>query len=137
MVPEKEILGQMRESFRLAAECATELAEAPARGPAYFTLVQQLGLIEGCCRQTCYYRDDSRWLPVGVAMAKVHEMAGRWLRQYPRTAESNEAYPLFMKMAETMQGLARVAEDLETKATGVAGLILPDYIKALPRSDAA
>jgi hypothetical protein len=125
-VTEVEIIDQMTTSFRIAAECCDDLATLPSRGPCYDRLRKELALLEGCCRQLAYYRDnDARWLSAGMAMAEVHKRAGGWLRTIPRTATDNAAHPLFVKLGEQMRGMHAKAVEMQTQRTGRIGAILP------------
>lgn len=131
-VTEREIISALRENFRLAAECCDKLAVEPARGPIYDRLRTHLGMVEGCCRQVAWYRGDTRWLPVGMMMEEAHRRSGNWLRTMPRTEVANDAHPLFLKLADNLRAGMRMADRLETAATGRVGLILPDAAVNLP-----
>jgi hypothetical protein len=116
---EREIFGCMAENFSKAAECCVKLAEEPKMGPTYRQLRTSLKLIEGCCRQAAYWREDGRWLPMGLVMEEAHKRAGYWLRyHHPR--------PLFLKLAENLRGAHKAAEMLKNMKTGTTGLILPN-----------
>ncbi len=131
-VSEREIISCMKENFRLSAECCDLLAVVPARGLVYERLRAHLSLIEGCCRQVAWYRGDTRWLPMGMLMEQAHRRSGNWLRTMPRTENVNTAHPLFLKLAENLRAGQRMAERLETAATGKLGLILPEAAVNLP-----
>lgn len=119
---EPEIFACMAESLRQAIGHAQELAERPAQGPAYSALRRELKLIEGCCRQAAYWREDARWLQPGMMMQECHRRAGNWLRaRAPRT--------LFTKLADNLRLLLRVTDDLRDKAPPKLGLILPEPLK--------
>src|SRR5580692_11390803 len=77
---EREIFDRLSCSFRVAAECSDALAVLPLKGPTYVRLRTELRLIEGCCRQASAWREDTRWLTIGLKMAEVHKRAGGWLR---------------------------------------------------------
>ena len=77
---EIEIFDRMRESLRIAAECAEALAIEDVRGREYTVLREHLKLIEGCCIQAANWREDTRWLPLGRLVAECHQKAGNWLR---------------------------------------------------------
>lgn len=118
-VTEAEILSLMKTTIVAATEKCGKLAVLPMRGQVYASLRTDLKTIENCCRQVAYYRGgDARWLNVGMAMEKAHQLAGHWLRRhYPR--------PLFEKLADNLRALGVACADLETKATGRVGMILP------------
>lgn len=116
---EAEILDRLRSTLRQAIEHCEMLANLPARGPTYNAFRHELLDIEGCCRQMCYWRGDTRWLPIGLMMEEAHKRAGHWLRKhFPR--------PLFLKLAENLKALLIQCENTATKATGVIGPILPE-----------
>lgn len=135
-VTEREILSRLKEVFKRAAEHCDKLAVLPARGPTYRKLREDLQIAENCCRQVAYYRDDARWLQVGLYMEEAHKRAGGWLRDksMPRTPNSNLAHPLFLKLAENLRAGAKSAERLETLATGRVGQILPKPMRAPDRT---
>jgi hypothetical protein len=136
-VSEAEILSLLYETFRRSAELCDALAVKPARGPIYRELVSHLGTAENCCRQISYYRQDARWLTIGGLMQEAHKRAGGWLRDrtMPRTANSNLAHPLFVKLAENLRhGMKRVQE-LQHRPTGKVGMILPEPLAAPIRTN--
>jgi hypothetical protein len=127
-VTEREIFSLLKGTFRRAAEHCDKLAVVPARGPVYQALREDLQIGENCCRQIGYYREHANWFTVGLFLAEVHRRAGGWLRDrsMPRTATSNLAHPLFLKLAEKLRYGAEQAQRLETQATGKVGMILPE-----------
>ena len=135
-VTEREILSLLKQVFKRAAEHCDNLAVMPARGPTYRKLREDLQIAENCCRQVAYYRDDARWLQIGLYMEEAHKRAGGWLRDksMPRTANANLAHPLFVKLAENLRAGARSAERLETLATGRVGAILPKPLRGPERT---
>lgn len=126
-VTEREILTLLKAVFRRAAEHCDKLAVVPARGPEYRKLREDLQIAENCCRQVGWYRQDTRWFQIGLAMEEAHKRAGGWLRDrsMPRTWNSNRSHPLFLKLAENLRFGATQCERLETVATGKVGMILP------------
>ncbi len=64
-------------------------------------------------------------------MARAHKLGGDWLRgiKTPGGARVKLAeghlHPLFVKMAENLRALQVKAVELQTRATGRAGTILP------------
>lgn len=119
---EREMLARLKQHFRLAAEACEALALLPIRGNAYERLRRELRSAEERCRQIGHNRGDARWLRIGLQMEEAHQRAGNWLRSFsPR--------PLFLKLADNLRAAERLAKDLETKATGRLGPVLP---KPLP-----
>lgn len=133
---EVEIFDRMRESLKTAAECADDLAVLPQKGPTYERLRAELRLIEGCCKQATAWREDTRWLKVGLMMAECHKRAGGWLRGY-KTQEgvnvkfaSQHQNPLFRMLAANLRDAIRAVDELKNRATGRVGMILPDMAPA-------
>lgn len=130
---EAEIFDCLSTNFRLAAEECDKLARLPRKGRAYSSLRDKLELIEGACRQAAYWREDSRWLQIGVMMAEAHKRAGEWLRgiKVPGSPvrvkiAPGHMHPLFLKLAENLRAAQVRAEEFRTKATGKIGTILPE-----------
>lgn len=124
---EPQIFQRLSDSFKAAAEACDGLANEPKTGPNYLRLRRHLKLIEGAARQAAHWREDSRWLKVGVDVAHCHEMAGAWLRSHaPRT--------YFTKLAAALRNLHKSTERLRTQATGQRGAILPVPLRVLRRS---
>lgn len=117
-IDEKEVLARLRHHFAHAAEACDLLAVLPARGRAYDLMRRHLRHAEERCRQMAHQRGDARWLRIGLQMEEAHQRAGDWLR---RTAPR----PLFLKLAENLRAAEHAAVDLETRATGRIGPILP------------
>lgn len=117
MLTEREVIACLKENFRLAAENCLKLARGE-RGPIYVSLRAELKLVEGAARQLSALREDTRWLQVGLKVAEAQKRCGDWLR-------AKEPGWRFEGLAQILvQGL-RSAHDLETKATGRRGMILP------------
>ena len=114
---ETEILDCFKSNCRLAAQDCDELAQG-LRGPIYPRLHERLKLCEGACRQMAHWREDGRWIPLGIYFASVQKRVGDWLR----AREPSERFRVLA--AVLRQGYAFAAE-LETAATGRLGAILP------------
>ena len=123
---ERELLGKLKEEFRLAAECCDKLAWLNSRGWIYDELRKRLREIEERARDLHYYRQDSRWLKVAMYCAEVHKRAGNWLRASTSREARAAAHPLFVKLAENMLAGLKSCTELETRATGRSGMILPN-----------
>lgn len=132
---EQEIFDCIADNAKLAAEHCDRLARdpAPRRGDTYHQLRTELKLIEGACRQASVWRQDTRWLPIGLMMEEAHKRAGDWLRGAKqdgvliKLAERHH-FQCFTKLAENLRGLAVQMEALRTRATGRSGMILPDML---------
>ncbi len=133
---EIEIFDRMQESLRAAEQACRDLATSPIKGPNYEILRKHLGLIEGCCRQASVWREDTRWLPIGMMMAEAHRRAGDWLRgiKLPdggrRSLAPGEMHPNFVKLAENLKALLVSVARLKTARTGRRGMILPQPMVA-------
>jgi hypothetical protein len=126
---EAEIFGCMHENLILAAQHAVDLAKLPAQGPTYRTFRDEMLLVEGCCRQASAWREDTRWLQVGLIIADSLQRTGSWLRGYRvegREGKSFYSRDLYLMLADNLRGIARVIEGLQHDATGKIGMILPE-----------
>jgi hypothetical protein len=122
--PEQEIVSCLKENLKGAADDCDMLVRLPAQGPTFVRLRERLKTVENCCRQVAHWREDTRWLPVGIMMEMVHQKSREWIVGHmPR--------PLFRKLGENLRMLEKAAEGLETRATGRMGMILPD-VQAAP-----
>lgn len=126
---EREIFSCLAENFALAAENAGKLAWNPRRGFIYAEFLKEIRLIEGACTQASTWREDSRWLRIGMMMGEVHRRAGAWLRGSRTKEERKEADKRFKKLADNLRMFAREAEDLRDRATGRVGMILPEPLE--------
>lgn len=115
---EQEIFDRLASSFRAAAECCDQLAVSPRKGAIYRKLRDELKLIEGAARQAGHYREDMRWMQVGLDAAKCHQKAGDWLR-------SHMPSKYFTTLAAAMRKLELSARHLKDNRTGRRGMILP------------
>ncbi|SDD94815.1 hypothetical protein SAMN05216337_1017126 [Bradyrhizobium brasilense] len=134
---EQEVFDCIGTNAKLAAEHCEALAREKRKGLNYDMLRKELKLIEGACRQAAYFRQDARWLPIGLMMEEAHNRAGEWLRgvRDPITRNRKKIpegtlHPLFMKLAENLRALHRQMDELRTKATGRVGMILPKPLAA-------
>lgn len=129
---EIEIFSRLAETLRESEQACRDLAILPQKGPAYDRLRKNLRLVEGCCRQASAWREDTRWLPMGLQMAKAHKMAGDWLRgiQQPdgtrRKLAPGEIHPCFQRLAEILAAAHKVCDSLRHAKTGRRGIILPE-----------
>lgn len=120
---EREILTKHTQSLREAADACQWLARnadpekiAP-RARHYKNLQEALKELEGTCRQMCAFRDDTRWLPLGIFYAKIMRVA---TAQY---ASMN--WLGFGRLAEVFKVGGPKVEALANAKTGKAGAILP------------
>ena len=81
---------------------------------------KRLKLCEGACRQAAFWREDSRWLKVGLKMEQAHQIARTWLHR--PTVKSKK---LFTSLAAALRKVERDVERLERGRTGIMGMILP------------
>jgi hypothetical protein len=129
---EIEIFDCMQTSLKLAVEQCEDLAKLPAKGPTYVKLRENLRLIEGCCKQASAWREDTRWLNFAFMMGEVHKKAGNWLRGtvqvdgIPVKLAPQHGAMLFLKLADNLRGIDKLAGEVKNKATGRRGMILPE-----------
>jgi hypothetical protein len=134
---EQEIFDRMAQSLKIAAECCDTLAVSSRKGPTYHRLREHLALIEGCCRQAAAWREDARWLPIGMLMSDCHKRAGEWLRglkdplsgQRTPTAKG-QLNRAFVMLAENLRAILVGVDMLKTQKTATRGMILPGTPKA-------
>lgn len=129
---EVEIFACLRENFALAAQHCQDLARLPRKGPSYRLLRDELKLIEGACKQASAWREDTRYLQIGLIMAEAHKRAGDWLRgikldpRKPRVPLApGQLHPMFMALSAALKALAINVEGLRLSKTGRMGMILP------------
>ena len=130
---EIEIFSCMAHNLRLAIEHCEDLAVKPFKGFIYNDFRKELKAIEGCCRQASAWRQDTRWLPMGLVMEGAHKRAGDWLRgvRDPETGRlhplpEGQKHPLFVKLAENLRAMAAALDALRTRPTNRTGMILPN-----------
>ena len=131
---ESEIFACMYENLNLAAQHAVDLAKLPAQGPTYRQFREEMLLVEGCCRQASAWREDTRWLQVGLVIAAALQRTGSWLRGYRVEGQMGKVFysrDLYLMLAENLRGIARVIEGLQHNATGRVGMILPELGKVI------
>lgn len=116
---EREIFAGLKENYRLAAENARRLGQGEG-GPLYPNLRINLKFIEGACRQAAFWRSDSRWLALGAIAGRAANEAWQWVAPSKRHK--------MRKLADMMDNGLRACEDLQNKATGRSGIILPDVL---------
>lgn len=115
---EQEIADKLRDSLKGAAADAKLLASLPAQGPTYMRLRDRLGEAETACRMMAYWREDTRWLAMGLKMEEAHQRCRGWI-------VSHRARPIFLMFAEKLQDMTQMVSVMETRKTGRAGLIMP------------
>jgi len=117
---EQEIFSAMRENLRGAADDCDLIANHPSSGPAFDRMRKRLKLVEGCCRQAAYWREDARWLPMGVKMEQAHQIARKWLHR-----PTVQAKKLFTGLAAVLRQFADQLDKLQNARSNRVGLILP------------
>jgi hypothetical protein len=118
---EREIFACLRENLRGAADDCDQIAKQPLSGVHFDRMRRRLKLCEGACRQAAFWREDSRWLPIGIKMEEAHQRARTWLHR--PTVKSKK---LFTKLGDNLRQLARAVDRMETARTGRMGMILPE-----------
>lgn len=122
---EHQILDRLNECFREAIEHCRNTGNGPMRGMEYIRFKNAMIALEGCCRQVGVCRDDTAWATFVNTLWPATARAGDWLRKYPITSTSNEAKPLFDKLAEILEGWMARMKKLRDSATGQTGTRLP------------
>jgi hypothetical protein len=128
---ETEIFDCLASNLKAAASDADALAKESLKGEIYDRFRRELLLIEGACRQASVWREDTRWLEIGLMMAEVHRRCGDWLRGIKapdgtRVKIGNgELHPLFVRVADNLRGFLIRIEKLRVSATHRSGMILP------------
>lgn len=118
---ETEIFDCMATNLREGAECCDKLAVSPKQGPLFDAMRKHLKLIEGCCRQAAHWREDTRWLPLGIDFERAHQLARRWIvEHYSRK--------MFTLLAGKMRELEKIAIDLRDRKPPKLGLIMPGML---------
>lgn len=136
---EIEIFDCLVSNLKAAASDADALSTVPLKGETYDRFRRELSLIEGACRQASVWREDTRWLEIGLMMAEVHRRCGDWLRGIKAPdgtrvkIRNGELHPLFVKVAENLRGFQAKVEALRTRATHRNGMILPVTLAAAHR----
>lgn len=115
---EIEVFDRLRTSLRSAADLCGKLATVPAQGPNYRKIIEELKLIEGCCRQVGHFREDMRWMKLGWEMSRFHARIGDCIR-------SHAARDIFLSMKTKILDALTECELLRTVKTGRRGPILP------------
>jgi hypothetical protein len=138
---EVEIFDCMATNLAIAADCCDQMAVKPMRGVPYIKFREACANVEGACRQASQWREDTRWLPMGLMMEKCHQFALKWITGFktqpraPRVALSEtEKHPKFVKMAENLRFAAESMKMLKDGKTGKIGMILPDTSRGPTRT---
>ena len=118
---EADIKQCLAENLRLASSDARLLSILPAKGKCYERFRNSLKLVEGSCRQLAYFREDARWLEMGILMEDAHQRVRRWVVGHGQPE-------LFRLMSEKLSQMEIMANQLRDKATGRTGMILPGGI---------
>lgn len=122
---ETEVFDQMLTSLRGAIDDCEIIARQPVSGVYFDRMRSRLKLVEGCCRQAAAFREDTRWLPVGVMMEQAHQRARFWLHR-----PSVQSKKLFTILADKLRLLEKATTQIRDQKTGRRGIILPDMQKA-------
>lgn len=120
---EAEILSKHQQSLKEArhhcaelARCADPMIIAP-RGWRYTKLRTALQELEGTCRQMAHWREDARWLKLGIVYAKAMRTV-----QARFTLHDWQAFGKLVALFD--KGLVSM-EGLRDSRTGRSGMILP------------
>ena len=100
---------------RLGSQLDPEKAEP--RGWQYAALRDHIGKLEGCCRQMAAFREDARWIRLGVQCAKMRRSAQRHFIA--------QRWKAFTEMMPFFEAGVRSGAALAEQRTSVRGPILP------------
>jgi len=130
---EVEIFDCLTSNLKLAATLCVDLAKYPAKGHNYKKFREALKLVEGSCRQASAWREDTRWLTIGLMMAESHKRAGNWLRGAKKPdgtkviIPEGQLQPMFIKLGMNLLDiLEKTVPALQHKRTNRRGMILPE-----------
>lgn len=126
---EQEVIDRMITSLREAMDASKALAVKSRKGPEYHKLREHLGLIEGCCRQLAAFREDSRYLNLGLVMEECHKSAGGWLRGYRVNGVKVMVAPgqlneMFVRLYVNLEGILKGVDDMIRAKTQARGPII-------------
>lgn len=128
---ESEIKDCMRTNLRGVIDDCGLLAVLPMRGPTFERMRDRLQTIENCCKQMAAWRDDTRWLPIGMMMETCHQKSREWVAGIKAAGIIVKGDPkLFMMLQVNMKALLAMVDNLADNATGRVGMILPDPLPA-------
>lgn len=120
---EQEIISKHIQSLKESKEMCLLLARnadpekwAP-RGWQYTKLKAALKALEGTCRQMAHYREDTRWIKLGIVYTKA-SLTVQVLMDKRLWGKFQQLTALFDK------GMASM-DDLANRRTGRSGMILP------------
>lgn len=130
----------MNTSLKTAADYSEQLAVAPFKGEIYDKFRDEIGFIEGACRQASAWRDDARWLDLAAPMAEVHKRAGDWLRGYKVYGErvklaEKELNLNFIALAAVLRRMMKAVDTLKNARPPKLGMITPDPVMPFLRED--
>lgn len=131
---EQEVIDRMITSLREAMDASKALAIESRKGANYNKLREHLGLIEGCCKQLAAFREDSRYLNLGLVMEECHKRAGSWLRGYRENGvrimiAPGELNQMFVRLYINLEGILKGVDDMFKAKTGMRGPILPEMVE--------
>src|ERR1700691_2419987 len=102
---ENEILLRMKENLRKASELCDVMAISPERWSTFAQFKKSMDVVEDCCRQMNYWRQDTRWLPMGRHAALMVQNTRKYLINNPLTSVSNTAYHMLINLAEMIRAI--------------------------------
>lgn len=123
---EQEIFDCLKTNLQGAADDCDMIARHPQSGLAFQRMRSRLALAEGACKQAAFWREDARWLRIGLVIETAHQKARQWLD--PATVSTKK---MFTTLASALRQMLLDLKRLETGATGRTGMILPKA-QALP-----
>lgn len=121
MLTEREIFDRLTQSLKRAISLCNDIARQPKSGPQFIALRAELKLVEGACRQAAVWREDTRWLAVGIKAEQAHQYARIWLDR--PTVQSKK---LFTLLAAVLRRWFVELSAVRDSKVGRSGIILPE-----------
>ena len=129
-IDERVVLDRLKGNLRMAAENVGRLSSFPFRGLIWVATRRQLRDVAEDCRAVGHLRGgDSRWLTVAYMVDEASERAGRNVHNSVSKAQRVAMHPFFVRLGEILLALHVKIIELETKATGTSGPILPPVLQ--------
>lgn len=120
LTDEQDTLRLMFNDLDQAVSGCRRIASHPYHGPAFTDLMNNIMVIDRCCRRMNGIRLDTRWLNGLDALNQVKVKAQSWL--CPASVESKKMFTL---LADFLQAFKRGLEVLVAKRPPIMGAILP------------
>lgn len=116
---ENELFDCIIGNFKSAISDCKQMADPMSlRGLMYQRVKESLKLVEGSSRQIAHWREDSRWLQIGISAEAAHEMLRRWVANHAPGQQ-------YVFMAVQLERWLNLVETMRHAKTEKIGPILP------------